>query len=245
MESHRGRLDWICNPAMNNPRGFESLLHLNYTIFIHYIFNNFPLPSVRPATVRRVGRVAECTSPLTRQTVTSREFESLALHKHFRMKKYLLKILGVILLCGFISKPANLYNKGSTNIEQIPEFAISHILTAEAVYSACEFYGIIHPKIVVAQSILETGYYKSNICIKYNNIFGLYDSYQKDYFKFNYWWESVEAYRNKVQCKLGKNYCSEEEYYKFLEELPYATDPNYVSKLQKIISKCQTQNSKN
>lgn len=137
-----------------------------------------------------------------------------------------------------------MYNKGSTNIEQIPEFAISHILTAEAVYSACEFYGIIHPKIVVAQSILETGYYKSNICIKYNNIFGLYDSYQKDYFKFNYWWESVEAYRNKVQCKLGKNYCSEEEYYKFLEELPYATDPNYVSKLQKIISKCQTQNSK-
>lgn len=177
-------MDWICNPAMNNPRGFESFLHL----------------------------------------------------KHFRMKKYLLKILGVILLCGFISKPANLYNKGSTDFSQIPEFTISHTLTAKAVYSACEFYGILHPDIVVAQSILETGYYKSNICKNYNNLFGLYNSYKKDYFKFDYWWESVEAYKTKVQYKLGKDSCSREEYYKFLEELPYATDPNYIFKLKKLVS---------
>lgn len=84
---------------------------------------------------------------------------------------------------------------------QQPEFFLEDIPTVPLVYQACEYYGIHHPEIVVAQSILETGWYKSINCLDNNNLFGLYNSKKKKYFKFNHWTESVKAYKNMIQYK--------------------------------------------
>lgn len=158
------------------------------------------------------------------------------------MMKAIPKIVGVILFCGLTTKPANVLNKGSTDEyldTLVPKFEIPQELTVCAVKQACMYYDLLHPEIVVAQSILETGYYTSRVCKDYNNILGLYDSANKDYFKFENWWDSVEGYKNLVQYKLGKDSCTVEEYYTFLRELPYATDPEYINKIHTIVSRHQ------
>ena len=46
-----------------------------------------------------------------------------------------------------------------------PEFFLADKPTRELVLEACEYFGLKHSDIVVAQSILETGHYHSNNCI--------------------------------------------------------------------------------
>lgn len=97
-----------------------------------------------------------------------------------------------------------------------------------------QYYGIEHPEIVLAQAILETGHFKSDICLLYNNLFGLYNSKVKDYYVFNHWTDSVEGYYNLVQKKYINNKYDYDHYLDFLAKLPYATDPEYISKIKRI-----------
>lgn len=102
----------------------------------------------------------------------------------------------------------------------------------EGLKEALRYYDIKHPNIVYKQAILETGHFKSKVCKEYNNLFGLYNSKTKQYFKFNHWWESVLAYKTLIQYKYNGN--SKEEYYKFLKNLPYAEDELYIKKLKNL-----------
>jgi hypothetical protein len=101
--------------------------------------------------------------------------------------------------------------------------------TPERVYNECIKQGVKYPEIVTKQSMLETGHYKSYNCIKRNNLFGLYNSQNGDYFTFNHWTESVTAYKTMVQYKYKDG-----DYYKFLIDLPYAISDNYVGTLKNI-----------
>lgn len=92
-------------------------------------------------------------------------------------------------------------------------------------------YNIKFPEIVYAQAILETGHFKSRVCKKYNNLFGLYNSRTKDYYKFNHWSESVIAYAKYIQYKYREG----EDYYNFLSRIGYAEDPLYINKLKVIV----------
>jgi len=89
-------------------------------------------------------------------------------------------------------------------------------------------YDISHPRIVIAQALLETGYFTSRVCLEYNNLFGLR---RKDgsYYEFNNWEESVKAYKDYVQYKYKSG-----SYLNFLRALGYAEDPNYVIKVAQI-----------
>lgn len=87
---------------------------------------------------------------------------------------------------------------------------------------------IKHPDIVLAQAKLETGNFTSPVLKKNNNLFGLRKG--KRYYKFNHWTESVQAYRVLIQSKYDNG-----SYYKFLKELPYAEDPDYISKLKEFV----------
>lgn len=98
---------------------------------------------------------------------------------------------------------------------------------------ALDYYGVKHPEIVYAQAVLETGHFKSDLCINSNNLFGLYNSRKQEYYAFNHWSESVEAYINFIQYK----YKPPNDYYKFLKELPYAEDKEYINKLKKIVKR--------
>lgn len=103
----------------------------------------------------------------------------------------------------------------------------------EGLIEALEYYEIKHPQIVYAQAVLETGHFKSNVCLNYNNLFGLYDSKNKDYYKFNHWAESIVAYKEWIQ----KKYQPPNNYYVFLEEINYASDKEYISILKSIVNK--------
>ena len=100
----------------------------------------------------------------------------------------------------------------------------------EGIDEALQYYKIEHPTIVKAQAILETGNFTSNLCIKNNNLFGLYDSKNKRYYSYNHWWESIEAYKELIQRK----YDNSKYYYMFLEDIKYAKDKEYINKLKEI-----------
>ena len=102
----------------------------------------------------------------------------------------------------------------------------------EGLEEALSDYGLEHKYIVYAQAVLETGHFKSKICLKYNNLFGLYNSKEKRYCKFKHWTESVVAYKEWIQ----KKYQPPNNYYAFLEEMNYASDKEYISTLKSIVN---------
>lgn len=112
-----------------------------------------------------------------------------------------------------------------------PEFFLSDTVNIALLADACKYYKLDHIDIVITQAILETGYFRSNICKKYNNLFGLYNSSKQDYYKFNHWTESVQAYKELIQHRYKNG-----DYYSWLERIGYATDSQYVNKL-KILNK--------
>ena len=106
----------------------------------------------------------------------------------------------------------------------------------EGLMKALEYYGVKHSQIVYAQAVLETGHFKSDLCLNNNNLFGLYNSKRGKYYKFDHWIESVIAYKDFIQYK----YKPPEDYYKFLQRIGYAEDSNYISKLKGIVNKNDT-----
>lgn len=87
---------------------------------------------------------------------------------------------------------------------------------------------IPHPNIVLAQAKLETGNFTSSICKQHNNLFGLRT--KNGYKKYDHWNESVADYKKLISSKY-KGGC----YYEFLENIGYATNPNYTSLLKNMI----------
>lgn len=87
------------------------------------------------------------------------------------------------------------------------------------------------PEKVLAQALLETGYFTSSVCKTYNNTLGLYNSYKKDYFKFNSWQESILYYKYLIEYRKKKG----EDHFKFLKRIGYAEDPGYINKLERIL----------
>ena len=82
-------------------------------------------------------------------------------------------------------------------------------LTIPNLYKEIIRNGILYPKIVLAQAILETGWFRSSVCRNKHNLFGLTNPRTGKYYEFNHWTESVRAYYTKVQYKYkGGNYLS-------------------------------------
>lgn len=101
----------------------------------------------------------------------------------------------------------------------------------DGLWEALHYYNIEYPEIVYAQAILETGHFKSQGCLRDNNLFGLYNSRKGRYYKFDHWTESVVAYKDWIQ----RRYKPPENYYKFLKRINYASDSLYTQKLKQIV----------
>ena len=107
-------------------------------------------------------------------------------------------------------------------------------LTIPNLYKEIIRNGILYPKIVLAQAILETGSFRSSVCRNKHNLFGLTNPRTGKYYEFNHWTESVRAYYTKVQYKYkGGNYLL------WLDEIGYAEDSDYVLVITKILNKYQ------
>ena len=131
--------------------------------------------------------------------------------------------------------------------DEPPEIKVIHIVSEEqpdffskspqeGLMEALEYYGVKHPQIVYAQAILETDHFKSDLCLNGSNLFGLYNSKEQKYYTCNHWANSVEAYVRMVQYKYkGEKEEPPNSYYKFLQDIEYAKDVLYISKLKKLV----------
>ena len=89
--------------------------------------------------------------------------------------------------------------------------------------------GLSNKLFVLAQALLETGNFSSRVCREYNNLFGLYDSKNRDYYRFERWEDSVVGYGKMIQYRYkGGNYLY------FLKRIGYAEDPRYITKVARM-----------
>lgn len=108
--------------------------------------------------------------------------------------------------------------------DELPELTIPNLL------AEIKKNGIKYPKIVLAQAILETGWFKSAVCRNKHNLFGLTNPRTKTYYEFNHWTESVKAYYTKVQYRYkGGNYLL------WLKKIGYAEDKGYIRAIISVL----------
>jgi len=111
-------------------------------------------------------------------------------------------------------------------------------LTIPNLIAEIEKNGIKYPKIVLAQAILETGWFKSQVCRNKHNLFGLTNPRTGKYYEFNHWTESVKAYYTKVQYRYyqkNKKIKSDVDYLIWLKKIGYAEDPGYIRAVIRIL----------
>lgn len=153
------------------------------------------------------------------------------------MKKKVISILLVSIILGFVTG-YSLHHKipNSRNVDNevilLPEhpFYLLEEVNEEVLYNTLKHYGFPNPAAITAQAVLESGNFKSRLCIRHNNLFGLYNSRKRSYFKFDSWISCVFAYKDFILNKYKEG----EDYYGFLSRIGYAEDPNYVEKVKKL-----------
>ena len=155
------------------------------------------------------------------------------------MNRYIPRIVHVLvgILLGMMLGKALLPKESteSSKIEAVPDIVwrCDHFaLNKENVYRELLIQKVDFPEIVLKQAILETGNFKSYGCLTRNNLFGLRKK-DGDYMSFEHWTFSVAAYKMYIQ-KYSK---PPEDYYQYLQDLGYAEDPNYITKLKQIVNK--------
>jgi hypothetical protein len=100
------------------------------------------------------------------------------------------------------------------------------------------------PYIVLAQSIQETGHWKSGIFLENHNLFGMKEAQRRittaegtnrNHAYYNHWRESVYDYAF-YQCRYLSGIRNESEYFQYLGAT-YAEDTQYVQRLRAVIEK--------
>ena len=126
-----------------------------------------------------------------------------------------------------------LYNRSqSDSTANLPELTLPNLL------AEIRRNGIRHPKIVLAQAILETGWFRSSVCRNKHNLFGLTNPRTKTYYEFNHWTESVRAYYTKVQYRWTRKHRdtkADTDYLRWLRDIGYAEDLGYIRAIIKVL----------
>jgi len=115
----------------------------------------------------------------------------------------------------------------------------SYELLQQAIY----FQQIERPDIVLRQAMLESGNFTSDIFLNANNIFGIrrakirltpaIDEY-KGHAKYLHWYDSTRDYKYLQDYYKELGYKTD-DYFLFLEQIPYATNPNYTTILKELV----------
>lgn len=102
-----------------------------------------------------------------------------------------------------------------------------YALHRDSVYNELIRQEVPHANIVLKQAIHETGNFKSQLCKKHNNLFGLKG--RKGYRKYSSYKECIADYKRLISSRYKGG-----DYYAFLVRIGYAADKQYISKLKKI-----------
>jgi uncharacterized FlgJ-related protein len=157
--------------------------------------------------------------------------------------KYLIAIALLILLIslgvGFILKKKETHTQVvKIHVENKPEF------TEDSLINLLKSLNIKFPHIVLAQSKIETGHFKSKIFLENHNLFGMKHSRQRastakgtqyNHAYYDSWVLSVYDYAL-YSCRYLSGFKNETEYLEYLKNT-YAEDPNYVNKIKSIVKK--------
>ena len=168
--------------------------------------------------------------------VTQNYWDIRLIEEEVFMKKKVLIILMISIVFGFATGYSlhHLihFNQKQEEMVLLPEhpFYLLDEVNEEVLYNTLKHYDFPNPAIITAQSVLESGNFKSKLCKDNNNLFGLYNSRTMSYFKFDSWISCVFAYKQFILSK----YNPEEDYYKFLDRIGYAEDSLYESKVKEL-----------
>lgn len=131
-----------------------------------------------------------------------------------------------------------------TYIETTDTIVKENVFTEDLLVEMLYDLNVKFPHIVMAQSIIETGHWTSDIFKKNHNLFGMKEAKRristaggtkKSHAYYENWRESVYDYAF-YQCRYLGNINNEEEYFNYLGER-YAEDENYVEALKVIIAR--------
>lgn len=175
-------------------------------------------------TVKNNGNIEKVRLAASRQMVYYESLIDSLMFENFRLKMEL-AVISRNTTQGYME------NIGTGFIHDVVSSDVMDDLTIDNLILEIQRAGLKHPKVVLAQAILETGWFKSRVCHTHNNLFGLRQPWDGEYFRFDRWQDSVRAYGTKVQYKYKGG-----PYLKWLDELGYAEDPQYTAKLAVLLS---------
>lgn len=145
----------------------------------------------------------------------------------------LVAVISAFLIVGNIVKSSitsdEYLEKQVTLLPEHPFYLLDEV-NEDVLYHTLKHYNFPSPAVITAQAILESGNFKSRLCIDKNNIFGLYNSESNSYFEFDSWISCVFAYKKFI---LNK-YKEKENYYNFLNRIGYSEDSLYEGKVKKL-----------
>jgi hypothetical protein len=133
---------------------------------------------------------------------------------------------------------------GLTEYEKVVLIKKSDSFSSQKLVTMMKGLNIKFAWIPMAQSIVETGHWKSNIFVENNNLFGMKeakqrvttaDGTQNNHAFYESWKESVYDYAF-YQSRYLSSIKSEQEYFEYLSA-SYAEDPNYIRVLKATIEK--------
>lgn len=131
-----------------------------------------------------------------------------------------MKRMKQLLFVLFISTTSGAFARISSNTDSV---------TVYDVYRYIKCSGILYPEIVLRQAVWETGWFKSRHSLQKNNLFGF--RYSKKYMSFENWKACVDYYKN---WQIRKYTNPDEDYYKFLIRIKYATAQKYINSLKSL-----------
>lgn len=145
-------------------------------------------------------------------------------------------VIGLIMECACYCSNNNACTDNNTTIVDTvyvyDTMPLSFDNPQEHLSIALDYFNVRYKDVVMAQAILETGHFTSNVYTNYNNMFGL--SHRGRYYSFHKWWESIIAYRFMVQDRYdGPD--NSEDYLKWIVDMGYAEDTLYYKKIKSIM----------
>lgn len=163
-------------------------------------------------------------------------------------KFYFNAIFGVLftfVLSSFVSYKYGIYQSinGLTDNERAVIIKRQDQFEQEKLVQMMKELNVKFPWIPLAQSMVETGHWKSNIFIENNNLFGMKEAKQRistaggtqnGHAYYETWRESVYDYAF-YQSRYLASIRSEQEYFQYLSA-SYAEDPNYIRAIKAAIS---------
>jgi len=162
----------------------------------------------------------------------------------------IMKMAGIVLTAISVTSAISYYTGREDSVKGLTEYETVMLLKQGDEFSKEKFVQMLkdlnikQPHIVMAQSMIETGHWKSSIFLENNNLFGMKEAKQRittaggtqsNHAFYKHWRESVYDYAF-YQSSYLREVHSESEYYQYLGA-SYAEDPNYINAIKQMIER--------